>query len=337
MKRWIDQLSSLSVEQLQDVERQGSAADFNAAVSGAQGAALAPDLLPKDLGDSGKDLVFTKVTPCRIVDTRASTKLPDGGARNFLVAGTVGFAGQGGNATGCGVAFGATGVALNLTLTGENGYGWLRAWPYAGVPANASVINFSSTTGDIANGLMLPICDPAAGSCLSDLTVMADAAGTHVIIDVMGYFMKPTKLGTLKTFTVESNTFALTYLPESSACVNYTGGSITITAPGPGQILVEANVNLGMVHTVTAVQEAWIGIFTIATTCSPMTWGNATFTTVTAELPSGTYHPWTLARQRFTVTAAGTYTYYLNGFKHLGGANSIYFFAAAMAATFSPQ
>ena len=54
------------------------------------------------LGDSQADLVYTPLTPCRIIDTRvAGGAIAAGATRDFLVTGTS-FASQGGSATGCG-------------------------------------------------------------------------------------------------------------------------------------------------------------------------------------------------------------------------------------------
>src|SRR5439155_14966640 len=72
--------------------------------------APAPDLL----GDSAADLVYTPVTPCRILDTRiVGGPIAAGGQRNFLVTGT-NLSGQGGSATGCGVPTAATAAVINF-------------------------------------------------------------------------------------------------------------------------------------------------------------------------------------------------------------------------------
>jgi len=64
------------------------------------------------LGDSQADLVYTPVTPCRIIDTRyAGGPIPAGTTRSFLVTGT-NYSAQGGIATGCGVPFGPTTAAV---------------------------------------------------------------------------------------------------------------------------------------------------------------------------------------------------------------------------------
>jgi hypothetical protein len=68
------------------------------------------DPRPFFLGESALDLVYTPVTPCRIIDTRppgAGGALAPGAPRDFHVAGTAGFDTQGGNAGGCGIALAA--------------------------------------------------------------------------------------------------------------------------------------------------------------------------------------------------------------------------------------
>ena len=65
-----------------------------------------------DLGDTGADLIYTPVAPCRIIDTRVSGAggpIPGNGTRDFVVVGATGFASQGGNPAGCGsIAAGGT-------------------------------------------------------------------------------------------------------------------------------------------------------------------------------------------------------------------------------------
>jgi hypothetical protein len=151
---------------------------------------------PNAIGDSAADLVFTPLAPCRVVDTRISTAgiLVAGTPREFVVAGGGGvFASQGGQAGGCGVPVGATAAMLNLVATGSTGMGHLRAKAWAaGTPVmpNASIINFGIVPGlnALANGLALPICDPAAAACTYDLHVQSSVSNAHLVADVVGYF-----------------------------------------------------------------------------------------------------------------------------------------------------
>jgi len=63
--------------------------------------------LPKHIGDSRADLVYTPVTPCRIIDTRlAGGAIGAGTTRSFLVTGTD-LSSQGGSGTGCNVPKGS--------------------------------------------------------------------------------------------------------------------------------------------------------------------------------------------------------------------------------------
>ena len=125
------------------------------------------------------------VTPCRLVDTRlAGGMIPGNGFRSFLAAGAL--AGQGG-ASNCGVPFGpAKAVYINVVAVAPAGAGHLTIHPYPSPVPLASTLNFS-TGQTIANGVMVPICDPSAGSCPFDFTVTMGPFAAHVVIDVTGY------------------------------------------------------------------------------------------------------------------------------------------------------
>jgi hypothetical protein len=135
--------------------------------------------------------VYTSVVPCRLADTRAAGgTLAAGTVRDFKVTGS-GLQGQGGNPLGCEVPAGvATSAVINFVAVNPAGTGNLRAWAYSepGVaPPNASIINF--TTGvNIANGIVVPLCDSTATTCTFDIKVQADGNGAHLVADVVGYF-----------------------------------------------------------------------------------------------------------------------------------------------------
>ncbi|MGH9324409.1 MAG: hypothetical protein ACRD3V_31550 [Vicinamibacteria bacterium] len=155
----------------------------------------APDIVGTlSLGDSLSDLVFTPVPPCRIIDTRLSggTILANT-SRAFFVTGTTGFPAQGGLAGGCGVPDGATAAVLNLVAVTPPGPGNLRAYPYdepEPPPPNASVLNFGPISGlnALANGTVVPLCDPVTMTCSFDLLIYAAVSNVDVVVDVSGYF-----------------------------------------------------------------------------------------------------------------------------------------------------
>jgi hypothetical protein len=147
---------------------------------------------PRILGDSAADLVFTPVTPCRILNTTvAGGQIAGGGTRNFVVKGATGFAAQGGNAAGCNIPTTATAVEMNFIAVGPAGAGDFRAYPWTAAPVvpNASVINYTNVAGlNIANGLAQPICNSATTTCTFDLIIRADVSASHAIVDVVGYY-----------------------------------------------------------------------------------------------------------------------------------------------------
>src|SRR5262245_13865976 len=132
---------------------------------------------PLSLGDSGADLVYTPVAPCRIIDTRlAGGAVTPGANRNFFATGS-GFSAQGGAAGSCGVPFGpSAAVVINFVAVGPAGPGDIRAFPFGSPVPKASIINYTNVPGlNIANGIVMTVCDPAVSSCSFDLTVQADA------------------------------------------------------------------------------------------------------------------------------------------------------------------
>ena len=142
-----------------------------------------------DLGDTGADLIYTPVSPCRIIDTRvAGGPIAGGYTRNFLVVGATGFDSQGGNPGGCNIPEDATSVMVNFIAVGPPTGGHMRAWPYGGSMPNASIINFVPGV-NIANGLIQPVCNPAVAMCNFDLTIYA-ASEVQVVADVTGYFRR---------------------------------------------------------------------------------------------------------------------------------------------------
>ena len=151
------------------------------------------------VGDAARDLVFTPVPRCRVIDTRvAGARLSGGVPRHFDVAGPL--AGQGG-ATDCLVPFGpAAVVVLNLVAVDPLGAGTVTAWPFGGDTPAANVISYDRRRGiggaaNAANEVSLAICDPVLRSdCSDDITLLANGADTHVVADVAGYYSPVTGL-----------------------------------------------------------------------------------------------------------------------------------------------
>jgi hypothetical protein len=158
-------------------------------------------VLPNSLGDTTDDLVFTPLTPCRIVDTRYAGGAISGGTRYFDADNTTSFAFQGGNAGPCGLPYGAgRAIAATITVTDTVGSGWITAWGGGSMPL-ASVINYTTNT-TVANTTVIPIV-PGAGNDFS----IYSAATADVIIDVVGYYAPPVATA-VSTYVVSATTTA---------------------------------------------------------------------------------------------------------------------------------
>lgn len=132
------------------------------------------------LGDIGEPGAFVPVSPCRLVDTRATSGFTGEYGPPALVAGTP--------RTINVVASVCTGLpphvsafSLNFTVTNAAGPGNLRAWPAGWTMPTVSSLNY--LTGEtVANAAVVP-----AGNGTS-ISVRAGVSGTDVIIDINGYY-----------------------------------------------------------------------------------------------------------------------------------------------------
>jgi hypothetical protein len=141
------------------------------------------------------ELVFYPLKPCRVVDTRFATKwgpfgtpIGSGGTIPFRTW-TPSLAGQGGAAE-CLVNSDSAAVVVNVTAVPvSGGQGFLTVWPFGQSRPNASLVNYNSgsTSSAIANAVSQSQCR----LCSEELYVYASRT-THVLVDVIGYFARPT-------------------------------------------------------------------------------------------------------------------------------------------------
>jgi hypothetical protein len=268
-------------------------------------------------GDSGADLVFTPVTPCRVLDTRASSgPIPATGQLPIRVAGAL--TGQGG-APNCGVPLGpATAAVLNFVAVAPQGPGDLRAWAFGGGVPTASVLNYQAVPGlNIANGVVVPLCDSGAGSCPADVVLQADVSGTQVVVDVMGYFRSlrpPVFLG--------ANWLFQTVPPVGSGANQLSSVTFTATLNAIARLRARGYCNvLGLAGSNNEVHLAIGANASEAydTTVNPVSnWG-------IMMVPAGSplsRHVAGFSAERFVAVAAGaTYTYRVFG-RHQAGSNT---------------
>lgn len=172
-----------------NLERAASAPDFegmNLALLGAR-APVGASMLPSKLGQPGSDLVYTPMTPCRIVDTRiAGGPIAGGGMRSFVAFTSTDFTAQGGDASNCGIPANASALTVKITASQPSLNGYFTVYPSNEARPLASSLNYIVGV-DTSNESHFRLCRPG---CPTQFTVFSYAQ-TNVVIDVNGYFMEP--------------------------------------------------------------------------------------------------------------------------------------------------
>lgn len=137
------------------------------------------------LGSRTSAGAYVPLTPARVFDSRVPQ--PDGGS--ILAAGTERVIGVGksrNTTTGAVLKqllpLGTRGIAVNVTLTGTSGSGFVALTPGDARDFSASAINWTAPNQTLANGLTLTADE------LLQLKAWVRGGNTHLIVDVMGYF-----------------------------------------------------------------------------------------------------------------------------------------------------
>lgn len=150
---------------------------------------------PVALGALSSDLVYTPVTPCRIMDTRNagadSGMLAAGSTRSFL-GWNGSYTVQGGENTDCNLPFSTDNAALVLNFTAVNpgSAGFITAYPAGAAQPLAATLNFGA--GEVKGNNAFLKLNQTSGQV--DFNVYSTSA-THLVADVMGYYAKPVSLG----------------------------------------------------------------------------------------------------------------------------------------------
>jgi glucose/arabinose dehydrogenase len=125
------------------------------------------------ISGGGRD--YHTVTPCRLVDTRTSTPLASGVERLFTLTGGT-----------CGVPATARALALNVTVTGPTGQGFVTLFPGNFTLPASSNLNFSAGQTR-ANNAVSALSTNGQGTVRAFASVTGPGT-VHLIIDVAGYF-----------------------------------------------------------------------------------------------------------------------------------------------------
>lgn len=128
---------------------------------------------------------FVPITPCRVVNTATSGagRFAPGQTRAYETQGNT--SGQGGAAS-CPIPAGATALEINITAPSALGEGYVRVAPAGVAIPNATFMNFTDTFNASNAGAVR--ITPGTGN---NLQVRVFNASTHIVIDVLGYYVDP--------------------------------------------------------------------------------------------------------------------------------------------------
>jgi hypothetical protein len=183
-----------------------------------------------EIGSLSSDLVFTPVTPCRIVDTRNAPAGPvPAGATRVFKAWAASYTAQGGSGTDCGLlqSNDIAALALNLLVIVPAGEGFIKAWPVGVAQPNASTLNYKANDV-LANSAVLKVSQTTSEWNLYTVST------THFAADVVGYYSKPvaTALNCTTVSGVATNVAAGAYtsLPTLFCPAGYTTMGLSFSA-----------------------------------------------------------------------------------------------------------
>lgn len=185
--RWAQSIRpALAQADIANLERAASAPDFDTMSRSLMGAKASSSGHAK-FGTAGSDLVYTPITPCRIVDTRlVGGPIATNTMRSFIAYTTTDFSAQGGDATNCGIPANVSALTVKVTASNPIMNGFLTVFPSNEARPLASSLNYIANI-DTSNESHFKLCRPSCPTQFSVYTLMQ----SHVVIDVNGYFVEP--------------------------------------------------------------------------------------------------------------------------------------------------
>ena len=257
------------------------------------------------LGSTTSDLVYTPVTPCRVIDTRLTVagKLGPNSGRNFGISSS-NYSAQGGEAASCGIPVGVSAVAINVISTGQTGYGNLKVTETGAAVPTAGFLNFQPGINTANAG----ISKVALVSSTQGLYIHSTGSASDAVVDIMGYFTQATRETPPKVEGVSGAISFVTY--DNFVCqVNFTPTQNWTGKPvGYVSILADSAGTLG-----------WWSSFAVSTN-GGATWGYGTsiyFPTSSAPA-SGWGYSTVSPTDSVSLTAGVTYKFAIRVQRNLG-------------------
>lgn len=210
------------------------------------------------IGSAASDLVFTPVTPCRIMDTRNpgsnSGMLLAGTTRTFYgISSASNYPSQGGSSPNCNIPF-ITDVAalvLNFTVVTPDTGGFITVFPADATMPTAATVNF--TAGAVVGNNATLKVSQTTGNQFKIYTT----SNLHVVGDVVGYYSKPVATA-LECQDTTAATAAIN-LVSGSQFVNYAFAAACPTGFTSVAIRCGVNSNVAAAFEYSAASEGYCG------------------------------------------------------------------------------
>lgn len=135
-------------------------------------------------GDITRLLPFVAIEPCRLVDTRGNGAPIQGGAFGAGEERTYEFSKL------CGLPDAALTLSLNVTATETAGAGFITAWTSATPLPQTSTLNYAAGQ-TVSNAAIVTASHWVDVGLFAAVSFVAGVSGTHLIVDVNGYFPGP--------------------------------------------------------------------------------------------------------------------------------------------------
>lgn len=214
--------------QLRRASEAGTFQDMLNAMLGQKSAStrfLPGRIVPKQLGSTVGDLVFTPVRACNLVDTRKAggAFAAAGSQRHFNISGP-NVAAQGGSEYGCTIPANPPALLLGITAVEAPNRGFLKIWPYNEPQPLASSMSYGPSQNS-RNDVVVRMSQ----GLWYDFSMVANKAGANVVVTVLGAFMAPEVNRPVcdtardSILTIPANSNALYY--PASTCAPATLGS----------------------------------------------------------------------------------------------------------------
>lgn len=243
---------TLAAADIANLERAAGAesfGDMNRALLGGMGlvetiggapATAAVGVTPTALGSPGSDLVYTPLTPCRIIDTRLQGgPLAANTTRSFAAFTATDFVSQGGDASNCGIPQNVSAVTVKVAAVDPLQGGWFTAYPFDEPRPLAASLNYN-TGGVFSNESHVKLCRPGCAKQFS----LYSSSQANLVVDVTGYFKEPAAtaldcayaeqtgfldlLGGVQTRTIDC---AVGYTATSGSCSGPLGLTVSNSEP----------------------------------------------------------------------------------------------------------